>query len=287
MIPNRIENLFKFIDFLYEKKEILIKDYLPLCEELKSLDEQRNELSPLNNYKDKQQYEEIQKEITDKFAPITNNIYNSITDKLLELKIWSGDKEYSSILNNNINEVSTFKENFSEDDLPKIFEYKNKYIEFRTETNSNFLCLGLLLQNLDELFKSLFDFFKDTTDNEFKNFESKIVKVNSIEDLTKIISKNRNENIKYELPISNLITKNSPSTPSTTQIIKNEYIMGDKIEAKNIDNSGQLNIGKDNSINNKNNDDTLSIKSFNWQKWGIIIASILAIIGIMATIYFN
>jgi len=96
MIPNRIENLFKFIDFLYEKKEILIKDYLPLCEELKSLDEQRNELSPLNNYKDKQQYEEIQKEITDKFAPITNNIYNSITDKLLELKIWSGDKEYST-----------------------------------------------------------------------------------------------------------------------------------------------------------------------------------------------
>lgn len=288
MITNKIKAIFEFIDFLDERKETLINDYLPLCEELKELDIQRRQLSPRNNYKDKQKYDTLQSKIKEKFTPITEDIYKPITNKLLELGIWSGDEEYSSIWNNNIDEISVFKENFSEEDLPEIFEYKNKYISFRTETNSNFLCLGLLLQDLDELFKSLFDFFKDTPDNEFESFEPKTIKVDSIEELAQLTSENQDMNIKYEIQFSTLKNETqSAEKPIIGQNIKNEFIMGDKIEANNVSNSGQLNIGKSNNIDNKNNDNELSKKSFNWQKWGIIIASILSIIGVGLMIYFN
>lgn len=287
LIPNKIKAIFNFIDFLDVRKETLINDYLPLCTKLKKLDKQRNQLSPRNNYTDKQEYDKIQEEIKEKFTPITNDIYKPITNKLFELGIWSGDETYSSIWNNNIDEISIFKENFSEDDLPKIFEYKYKYLSFRSETNSNFLCLGLLLQALDKLFESLFDFFKDTTDNEFESFESKTVKVDRIEDLSKLISQNRDENIKYEVPFSNLKNESKPAESPITQNIKQEIVMGDKIEANNITNSGQLNIGKNNEIDNESNNEELSKKSFNWQKWGIIIGSISTLIGIALMIYFN
>lgn len=287
MIPNKIKAIFEFIDFLNEKKETLINDYLPLCEELKELDKQRKQLSPRNNYKDKQEYDKLQSKIKEKFTPITEDIYKPITNKLLELGIWSGDEEYSSIWNNNIDEISAFKENFSEEDLPEIFKYKNKYISFRSETNSNFLCLGLLLQDLDELFKSLFDFFKDTSENEFKNFEPETIKVNDIEELAQLVSQNRDMNIKYEVPFVTLKNESQSAKNPITRNIKNEFIMGDKIEANNVNNSGQLNIGKSNSIDNKKNDDELSQKTFNWQKWGIIIASILSVIGVALMIYFN
>lgn len=287
MIPNKIKAIFEFIDFLNERKETLINDYLPLCEELKELDKQRKQLSPRNNYKDKQEYDKLQSKIKEKFTPITEDIYKPITNKLLELGIWSGDEEYSSIWNNNIDEISAFKENFSEEDLPEIFNYKNKYISFRSETNSNFLCLGLLLQDLDELFKSLFDFFKDTSENEFKNFEPETIKVNDIEELAQLVSQNRDMNIKYEVPFVTLKNESQSAKNPITRNIKNEFIMGDKIEANNVNNSGQLNIGKSNSIDNKKNDDELSQKTFNWQKWGIIIASILSVIGVALMIYFN
>jgi hypothetical protein len=105
-----------------------------------------------------------------------------VTNKLLELGIWSGDTTNASIWNNNISDISDFKRDFAAEDIDQVISYKYKYISFRAETNSNFLCLGMMLHDLDEIFKSLFDFFKDTTENEFKGFEGQIIKAESLED---------------------------------------------------------------------------------------------------------
>lgn len=243
----------------------------------------------MNNYSKKEKYDLIQKEIEDKFPTITENIYKPITQKLLELEIWSGDDTFSSIWNCNIEAISKFKNEFESSDIPIVMDYKKKYLSFRTETHPNFLCLGFLFQELDEIFKELFDFFKDTEENEFKNFEAKELKVNSIEDLVKSISESKNSNVKYSLPIESFIKKQEqPSHNSNTLNFNNyETIMGDKIIAENIpNNSGVINVGNNNKseINSK---DELAVKSFNWQRFGIISATILTVIAIIIAIIYS
>lgn len=289
MISSKIQSLFDFIDFLHSNKENYIKNYIPLVKELEVLADKRSELKPLDNYGKKEKYDLIQKEIEDKFPTITENIYKPFTQKLLELEIWSGDDTYSSIWNSNIEAISKFKNEFESADIPIVMDYKKKYLSFRTETHSNFLCLGLIFQELDEIFKELFDFFKDTEDNEFENFEAKELKVNSVEDLVKSISENKTNNVKYSLPIESFIEKREQPSHSTNSLNFHNYetIMGDKIIAENIpNNSGVINVGKNNKsdINSK---DELAVKTFNWQRFGIISASILMVIAIIIAIIYS
>jgi len=289
MISSKIQSLFDFIDFLHSNKENYIINYTPLIKELEVLADKRSELKPLDNYSKKEKYDLIQKEIEDKFPTITENIYKPFTQKLLELEIWSGDDTFSSIWNCNIEAISKFKNEFESSDIPIVMDYKKKYLSFRTETHRNFLCLGLLFQELDEIFKELFDFFKDTEENEFKNFEAKELKVNSIEDLVKSISESKNSNVKYSLPIESFIEKREqPSHNSNSLNFHNyETIMGDKIIAENIpNNSGVINVGKNNK-SETNSKDELAVKSFNWQRFGIISATILTVIAIIIAIIYS
>lgn len=289
MISSKIQSLFDFIDFLHSNKENYIINYTPLIKELEVLADKRSELKPLDNYSKKEKYNLIQKEIEDKFPTITENIYKPFTQKLLELEIWSGDDTYSSIWNSNIEAISKFKNEFESADVAIVMDYKKKYLSFRTETHSNFLCLGLIFQELDEIFKELFDFFKDTEDNEFENFEAKELKVNSVEDLVKSISENKTNNVKYSLPIESFIEKREEPSHSTNSLNFHNYetIMGDKIIAENIpNNSGVINVGKNNKSETNSNDE-LAVKSFNWQRFGIISASILMVIAIIIAIIYS
>lgn len=289
MISSKIQSLFDFIDFLHSNKENYIVNYTPLIKELEVLADKRSELKPLDNYSKKEKYNLIQKEIEDKFPTITENIYKPFTQKLLELEIWSGDDTYSSIWNSNIEAISKFKNEFESADVSIVMDYKKKYLSFRTETHSNFLCLGLIFQELDEIFKELFDFFKDAEDNEFEYFEAKELKVNSVEDLVKSISENKTNNVKYSLPIESFIEKREQPSHSTNSLNFHNYetIMGDKIIAENIpNNSGVINVGKNNKSETNSNDE-LAVKTFNWQRFGIISASILMVIAIIIAIIYS
>ena len=99
---------FDFIDFLDSHKKEYIEKFIPLCDELNALDIQRQKLRPNNNYNDRQQYNNIQSQINDKFPSITINIHEPILNTLRELKIWDGDYAYASIWNNNISSISEF-----------------------------------------------------------------------------------------------------------------------------------------------------------------------------------
>ena len=289
MIPDRIQALFDFIDFLHSNKENYITYYIPLIKELEILNNNRSELEPFDNYTKKDKYDLIQKEIEDKFPTITTNIYIPITEKLLELDIWSGDETYSSIWNSNINSISNFKNEFKSEDVAIIMSYKRKYLAFRTETHSNFLCLDFIFHELDKILKKLFDFFKDTEDNEFDTFEVKELKVSSVEELAKSISENKNKNVKYSLPFESFKEKQENTKNSNNNFNLNNYetIMGDKIIAENIQNNiGVMNVGKHNKSYINSNDE-LAFKSFNWQKFGVISATILIIISIIVAIIYS
>lgn len=289
MIPQKIQALFDFIDFLDLRKKEFIEKYIPLCNELRELDKQRSKLNPRENYKDKQSYENIQKKIEEKFEPITENIYKPITNKLRELGIWSGDEVYTSIWNNNISEIEDFKRNFIPEDIELVFHYKQKYLLFRSETNNDFLCLSFVFSNLDEIFKVLFDFFKDTDENEFDSFEAKTIELKDFGEIAKSLKENIGKNIKYSIPWETI--NKEKQTPSITEKLETNHYsfinMRDKIEIGQISsNNGQINVGSDNKIKVDTNDE-LSKKSFSWQKWGVIIGTVLTIIAILVTIKYS
>jgi len=288
MIPKKIQALFDFIDYLNNNKREYIEKYIPLCNELKVLGNKREELKPNGNYIDKQKYDKIQTQISEKFSPITLNIYKPIIGKLRELEIWSGDDTFNSIWNSNSSEIYDFKNNFKSEDIPQVMEYKQKYLSFRNETNTDFLCLHFVFTYLDELLKELFDFFKDTDRNEFSRFEAENIEINNIEEAVHEFIENKGKNVKFTIPTDSIYSskKDEPIKPSSTSI-KNEFIMGDKIKVGDIpNNSGQINIGKENTNESSSTDsnEDLAKKSFNWQKWGVIIAAVLGIIAIWVTI---
>lgn len=289
MIPQKIQALFDFIDFLDLRKKEFIEKYIPLCNELRELDKQRSKLNPRENYKDKQSYKNIQKKIEEKFEPIIENIYKPITNKLRELGIWSGDEVYTSIWNNNISEIEDFKRNFIPEDIELVFHYKQKYLLFRSETNNDFLCLSFVFSNLDEIFKVLFDFFKDTDENDFDSFEAKTIELKDFGEIAKSLKENIGKNIKYSIPWETI--NKEKQIPSITEKLETNHYniinMRDKIEIGQISsNNGQINVGSDNKIKVDTNDE-LSKKSFSWQKWGVIIGAVLAIIAILVTIKYS
>jgi len=288
MIPRKIQALLDFIDYLDNNKKEYIEKYVPLGDELKTLHNQREKLNPKNNYAEKQEYAKIQTQISEKSKPITQNIYNPITSKLRELGIWSGDDTYSSIWNNSISAIYDFKENFQTEDVSQIKESKLKYLCFRQEIRTDFLCLRFVFDNLDEIFKELFDFFKDTNENEFDSFEINKIEVNSIGELLKRFRENPTENIKFTMPMQPDSNKTiEKEVRNSTTKINNEIIMGNKFQIGDITkNSGQVFIGNESKINLNNTDD-LTQKSFNWQRIGIIIATVLAMATIVLMILFD
>lgn len=285
MIPQQIQRLFEFVDFLDNNKAEYIKTYIPLCNEYEILDRQKKELNPNGNYRDRQQYDNIQTQIEAKFSPIKENVYTPITNKLRELEIWSDDDTYASIWNNNISAISDFKKNFSEKDIQQIMMYKQKYISFRTETNTHFYCLSLVFQEIDEVLKELFDFFKDTNENEFDSFETKTIEVSSIAEDMKGISDNIGRNVGFSIPIENVIDFSKESQMQTQPNRKTEIIMGDKIEVGDIsDNSGQISINNRGQSNQKVTK-TTEPKNSKWIIAGVIVAVVGVIVAILVRIF--
>lgn len=288
MIPEKVQALLNFIEFLDKNKNNYITKYLPLCDELNELDEQRKKLNPRENYLDKQLYDNIQREIEIKFTPILENIYNPISTKLKDLGIWSGDEVMTSIYNNNIGDILEFQQSFTVEDINVIKHYKEKYLSFRIETNSNFMCLSLILSRLDEIYKILFDFFKDTNENEFENFEAKVVNLDNLEQLVQNLKENKNKNIHYSVPFESLSTKEEKNESNKHNSLNNNYnvIMGDNFNIGDISkNKGQINVGRNITANEKG-DDEISKKAYRWQKRDTIITITLSIIGLIIA-YFS
>lgn len=217
MIPERIQALFQFIDFLDVNKETYINTYLPIVEELESLRIERNKLKPEGNYKDRIKYAEVQEVISRKFELVYQNVSTPILNKLLELKIWNGEEVYTSIYNMNIGAVQELKERFSIEDVKTIQAQKEKYINFRAETNSYFLSLQFPFEYLDEVLKSLFDYFKDVQINEFEKFVNEPVQVNSLSELLNEFQKGNNVVLPFDLLLNG---EKQINTPEPTEEIK-------------------------------------------------------------------
>lgn len=186
MIPAKIKALFQFVDFLHSNIGNF-NQYNELINELQLLGDERQKVSSKRNFTDKLKYDEVQNEIEQKFKILKENTYIPIRTKAIEFNVCNFEKEPSYGWNGVETDIRQLKENFSTEDLSEIFKHKNQYIEYRTKTHKTFLSMQFFFDELDELLKELFDFFKETEQNEFEAFETKIVKVNSVHEAVELL----------------------------------------------------------------------------------------------------
>jgi len=185
MIAPKIKALFQFIEYLHSNIDSFNLNN-DLIKELELLAEERKKIIHKRTFKDKLKYDEVQAEIETKFKTLQDNTANLIKAKAKELNICNFDNRFHYSFNGIETDIDQLKENFSKDDLPEILKHKQQYIEYRTKTHKTFLSLGFFIDRLDEITKSLFDYFKETEQNEFENFETKAIPVNDIDEMIKL-----------------------------------------------------------------------------------------------------
>ena len=186
MITTKIQALFQFIDYLYSNIDNFNK-YNDLINEILLLDKIRQKASSKSTYKEKFEYDNVQAEIEKKFKKLQDNTANPIKAKAKALNVCDFDKEPEYNFNEVESEIYRLKENFSKEDLPEIFKHKSHYIEYRSKTHKTFLSLQFFFDDLDEIAKVLFDFFKDTEHNEFEGFATKTIPVNNISEAINLL----------------------------------------------------------------------------------------------------
>jgi len=244
MITPKIKALFQFVEYLHSNIDNFNLNN-DLIKELEQLDEERQKVSSKKTYKDKLKFDEVQAEIETKYKILQGNTANLIKAKARELNVCNFENEPNYSFNGIETDIHQLKENFSKDDLPEIFKHKQLYIEYRTKTHKTFLSLAFFINELDKIAKSLFDYFKETEQNEFEAFEIKAIPVNSIAEAIQGFKKGQT---KFTLPTNFLFntstSKALPPQPTTKQNNKLsdlithqksiEIVEGIKIQYKNI-----------------------------------------------------
>ncbi|MDD4429541.1 MAG: hypothetical protein PHG64_14295 [Paludibacter sp.] len=179
MITPKIKALFQFIEYLHSNIDNFNLNN-DLIWELELLIEELQKVSSKKTFKDKLKYDKVQAELESKFKPLQDNTANLIKARAKELNICNFDNEPNYSFNGIETEIHQLKKNFTDKDLPEIFKHKSQYLEYRSNTHGTFLSLKFFFDELDEIAKSIFDYFKDTNRNEFEPFETKAIPVNSI-----------------------------------------------------------------------------------------------------------
>ncbi len=204
MITPKIKALFQFIEYLHSNIENFNLNN-DLIKELELLNEERQRVNHKRTFKDKLKYDEVQAEIETKFKILQGNTANLIKAKAKELNVCNFDNEPNYSFNGIETEIHQLKENFSKYDLPEIFKHRQQYIEYRTKTHKTFLSLAFFIDELDEVTKSLFDYFKETELNEFEAFETKAIQVNDLSEAVELMSIGKN---KVSVPINSKQPRN-------------------------------------------------------------------------------
>ncbi|ASW72981.1 hypothetical protein IQ37_09790 [Chryseobacterium piperi] len=177
MITENVINLFSFIDFLHSNTAYLLSKQ-GLIDETNGLLEKRSSIRPSENYKSKIEYDKLQIQIAEQFDIVDAEIIFPLKEKIKELNI----ADISTPIINLTAQPDLFElqRNFNEDDLHSIFEAKQKYLNFRNETNFDFY-LQFFFFELDRTLNEFYEFFKDGDFNEFSKLQTNVVTVESLD----------------------------------------------------------------------------------------------------------
>ena len=159
MIPTTIKDLFKFIDFLHANIDNFNQNN-ELLNDLRNLAKQRSEVKKVDSFKNRLEYDKIQKQINHKFEKLKKQVNIKITAKAKQYNIIDNTQSLNVILS--YNDLQQLKDKATLEDLEAINENKYKYLTYRLKTNKeDYFSLGFLFSNLDSYFFNLFDYFSE------------------------------------------------------------------------------------------------------------------------------
>lgn len=178
MITENIKNLFSFIDYLHSSIPYLLSKQ-NLIDETNELLEKRSSIKLNENYKSKIEYEKIQLEVSEKFEIVEAEIIFPLKHKIKELNVAEINTPIINLTA--YSDLFALQRNFDEEDLKLIFEAKQKYLDFRNETNFDYY-LQFFFFELDRTLKEFYEFFKDDDFNEFSTLQTNIVTIESLDE---------------------------------------------------------------------------------------------------------
>lgn len=157
MIPTTIKDLFKFIDFLHANIENFNK-HDKLINELEVLKKKRSEAKKVDSFKNRLEYEKIQKELSLKFDKLKKQVNNKIITKAKQYNI----KQDFIDINLSYEDLQSLKDKATFEDLETINECKYKYLTYRLKTNKeNYFAFDFFFNDLDRYLFELFDYFSE------------------------------------------------------------------------------------------------------------------------------
>jgi len=159
MIPTTIKDLFKFIDFLHANIDNFNQNN-ELLNDLRNLAKQRSEVKKVDSFKNRIEYDKIQKQINHKFEKLKKQVNIKITAKAKQYNIIDNTQSLNVILS--YNDLQQLKDKATLEDLEAINESKYKYLTYRLRTNKeNYLGFAMFFNDLDRYLFELFGYFSE------------------------------------------------------------------------------------------------------------------------------
>jgi hypothetical protein len=177
MISEKINSLFKFIDFL-NSNIINFNKYDKIMNELYFMGNERDSLDPQSNDADKINYDKIQSKISNKLKIININVIVPINEQVKKLgicDITNAATISETMCNWNMPEIQLFKQTPNIKDRKQVMIFCKKYIEFKVCIKSNFF-QHFLFQDLDRILNVLFSYFNQNYESDIKELETEMLK---------------------------------------------------------------------------------------------------------------
>jgi hypothetical protein len=166
MIPNKLQSLFEFFDFLHANIDT-INQHSTLLLEISELESDSKQLKPKENIIDKEKHEKISKLIESKTEIINSTLLQPILSKFNELEIGNWYDILNSIYDIWMPIITNCKTSIELHDKEIIQNYENKYLNFIASTPLLFNKF-ILFRELENILGDLFKYINPLNDKSFK-----------------------------------------------------------------------------------------------------------------------
>lgn len=157
-------NIYSFIDYLHDNKDAFSSE-ISTINEINEIRKKQGLLNPDERYKDRIEFDRLQEE---ELKLLENLSSEAILLKAQELNLYSKG-ELTIEIRNRMNVSEHLASEIHPDEIDKIIDAKEKYIEFRRATDRNPLFCGFLLYDLDKALFPFFGAFTDVSDMDWMN----------------------------------------------------------------------------------------------------------------------
>ncbi len=165
MISEKIQNLFRFIEYLHPKIETFNSNSIEVIAVL-YLRKKAGKLHPNKTLTDKKLHDKIRKQINDLDSIVLKNIRLPIRQMVIDLNLRELDNNYGLYWNDVSTDIHILKDKIELKDEKVIESFLKLYVAFRMNTKISMKPVQFLFDEMDNILKPLFEFLSLSTELE-------------------------------------------------------------------------------------------------------------------------